>query len=220
VRAFSRSLFVGRVQSTADVLYLDLWSGDAAAVGHYGIATLLLNGLALAPSAVAAAAFPYLAGRSENVRDVVALGWFILRRVLMLMVPLCVATFFVAPALVAWTFGPAYMEAVPLFRILIPAAVLGCGTLLAGSILFAIEQAGLALAVNAVTAITGLALNYVLIPRAGAAGSAWAMDLNRVVELAMYGVVLGWVYRQTYSKGRRTIMADLEPHQKRSQVDG
>jgi len=204
------ALLVWRIQVTADVLYLDWWLRDATQIGYYGVATLMMNGLVLVPAAVSAAAFPYLSERSSDLHATLSLLGAILKKVMVLMLGLCVVASVVAPPLMVWVLGAKYASVGTLFRILVPAAFLGSIVTIVGNFLLAIERAHFTLIINVVAALSSLALNYVLIPVYGAIGSAWAMVINLAIQTALYAGIVIYLRRPRARLQRRTIMHELE----------
>jgi O-antigen/teichoic acid export membrane protein len=152
-----------------------LQMAGAEAVGHYGVAVTLSEGWYFVPVTICTTLFPALvrarAAGPVQYRDR-------LQRLYDLMVWLGLAvalplTFLSGP-LIGWLYGPAYAPAGEVLAIHIWAGLLVSLGLASGRWLIAEGFVRFAFYRSVLGAIVNVALNLVLIPRAGVVGAAWA----------------------------------------------
>lgn len=178
----------------SDVLCLDRFVLDPAAIALYTVPYFLVEGLLLAPQAMCKTFFPYTAEVSHTPR----LLWRHMRRMmgrtLGLAALICVGAWALAP-LVPWLFGPSYGPSVLYFRLL----MLGFAAQAPAMVLrLAILAAGMARPFCLAALAAGLlnvGLNVLFIGRFGwgVEGAVWATVLTHVfTALVSLGILAAY----------------------------
>jgi O-antigen/teichoic acid export membrane protein len=191
-----------------DAVILRLAAGDAA-LGAYSAAYKIFEGAMLVPAIVLAAAFPPLArAHGDRARQ---RSWERLVVAVLLVLGLGVGAvcYFGRTLIIARVFRAGFADAVPSLRVLalgLPLLFLNYGLT---HFLIARDLGRKNLVFSAAMLVLNVALNLVLIPRAGGPGAAWATVLT---ELALTGCCLwtlrsapeGAAHRPTAPAGART----------------
>lgn len=158
-----------------DVFLIDAWRGTVS-VGLYSAAFRLVDALRLFPAAVLAVAFPALC-RATGQKALVQVAAVVTS----LGVALAAAGWLVADALLPALYGPAYVDAVPSFRILLVGFPLMSLNYALTHQLIAwnkhLAYAGLCLA----ALVFNLAVNVRLIPALSIQGAAWTTVATEVL---------------------------------------
>jgi PST family polysaccharide transporter len=163
----------------ADIFLLERWAG-LDAVAHYSAVFRLVDAMRLMPAAVLTVLLPRLFGaRDPLFARRLALGMTAFAVVVTLI------AWPMAPWLVSLTYGPAYVEAAPVLRILLLSFPLLTLNYSLTHQLIGWNQAR-AYAISCVAALmANLALNAWLIPKAAGVGAAWATLGTEVVVTVM-----------------------------------
>ncbi|GAB4245959.1 MAG: hypothetical protein Kow00109_22030 [Acidobacteriota bacterium] len=160
--------------------------------GIYSAALRFPQAFSNLPIGIFSAVFPSLAARPSGTLAFQRLFRRTLFTMLLVALPATAAFYLTAPWLVRWIYGPEFLEAVPVLRILAWIVLPLFAGMTFSQVLLSRKElvsrlpwlAALALAVN-------LALGYVLIPRYLAPGAAWALLLTEVV-LALAYAAAAW----------------------------
>jgi len=171
-----------------DVILLKAFVSDAE-IGYYSSAYKILEGLTIFPSILLVAIFPALSRRSvqdePRARGLLGQAFFLLA-------PAALLIWFVAsrwsPLLIEIVYGSAYAPASPLLNILALALLaLFPGYLFTKSLL-AYDRNALYAGITVAAALLNIGLNLYLIPRLGAAGSAWATVVTESLVTLSCGI--------------------------------
>lgn len=157
-----------------DVLILASFVSETR-VGHYATAYRVLELLMLLPGMIASAAFPLMARSAKG--DLAAYRRYSgesLQYSLALIFPVIIGTFFWATPLIGMLFGSAFTPAGISLRVLVWGLVFQCINNTVGRGIIAGEGERHLLPLSLVALGSNLALNFVLIPRLGELGAAWA----------------------------------------------
>lgn len=169
-------------------------SAGNAAVGQYSMATTLAEKLWLVDNSIAQATMPEVVGRdADAARDLVAAAT---RTIVLLSLTFSGALYVVAPSVIGFLYGTAYLPAVLPLRILLPGVVFYASSRLLGQ--YYTGQLGrpeVGSVVSVVMAAIGIAAYLVLIPRYGAEGAALGSSitygLTFVVNLVLFARITG-----------------------------
>lgn len=189
------SLGVAKIVTTADVLYLDHILKDAQQVGCYGVASLTANALMLLPGAIGATALPYISERSLEFEKAYSLGWVVVKKTALLMLPLIMVIFLFSPILMTGVLGDKYATAGILLQILVPGIFAGALLTIAGTFLLSIGRTDLTFYGNLVGLGFNIGLNLILIPKFGAIGAAWTATATYVLRLLIYFSIIKYFGR-------------------------
>lgn len=185
---------VGSVLSgSATILILNHFRSPAE-TAYLQLAGQMLTGLSIIPAAVSSVAYTRIA------RDGADGAWPAHKRLLgqslALMCVLCVAAYFLAPIAVRLIAGPEFLPAVPVFRLLLPTAILS--TIAVGSV-----SQWVARGLFSWLAIYGMVLGvitaagmYLLVPRYGMYGAVWVSLGTTALALVLNAVVVVWIDRR------------------------
>jgi antigen flippase len=151
-------------------------------VGYYSVATQVADVLAVLPQSAALVLFPNLVrdglgGFGRMIRNMTAVG--------ALLATGCVAVAFLADPMIRIAFGPQFLPAGPVLRLLLPGVLFAGMTAIASQYLSAIgfPRAQVAIWFGGF----GLAtiLSWLLIPRFGAGGAALALSITKLMVLVL-----------------------------------
>lgn len=160
-------------------------------IGWYNAAYILLLNLQILPQSVSTALYPALARQWQTSKaDFNRSLTEALQTNLLIGVALSVATLNVAPLAVGLLFGADFSPAARLLAILAPVIALASLSSVAGSALGATTKQRSIVLVTAAGAGVNIAINLVLIPYWGAAGSALSTMLTEAMILGCYLVLL------------------------------
>lgn len=173
--------------ASADLLLLGAWRGSEAA-GTYSAAYRVVDAAFVVSSSLSAAFLPRVAAASRegDLGATLATFW---RFVALVAVPLAAFGPLLAPQVVELLFGPAYAGAAAPLRLLLVATAFDFASV---ALVFSLAMIGrdrAFLAVLGAAFAFNLALNALLIPRAGATGAAAAMAVSQGA-MCLAGAVL------------------------------
>lgn len=179
------------VYGKLDILILSLFV-DTAVVGIYNAAWLVIQAISVLAVGYSAAIYPilsrYYAERIVLFRRSV---WLFLRTGLLGSTVVAIAVFIFAPIIIAIPFrDPAYVDSVPILRILSPfIVVFTCNAIMANS-LFASNKQRLSVIVSVTKLVVGLVLYWVLVQQFGIVGAAVSTVLAGLVGTSLNGYFL------------------------------
>jgi len=184
---------------TMDTLCLSAILSDPFLVGQYGVAVTLAMGLMLIPEAISQTFFPYLSEQCRNPRLLKVYFHKLLRLIGVIMLSVCAAVFFFAPALIRAIFGPEYAPASGVLRVLLPGIFCYSLQKVPGILLFARGRTDLNFYIMLIGGILNIVLNIVLIRQYGLIGAAYATSvtfaLRLVISILLY-------FQQLHHKAR------------------
>jgi O-antigen/teichoic acid export membrane protein len=163
---------------------------DARAVGIYNAASKPLQMVSVLPELMAASVFPTFARRAAQGDFLTPLSKS-LRAVMLAALPLTFGGIILGRSIIAVLYGSPYQESALVFQILLVLIPLQFSATIAAYAIFARDRHFEMLRYIAVGTIANLALNWVLIPPYGAAGSAVAMLLSRGMAFVGVFTLLG-----------------------------
>jgi O-antigen/teichoic acid export membrane protein len=180
---------------------------DAASVGQYSTANLVLSVFSAPAFAVVVGAFPTIAERSlhdpQRVLPLLGRAGLLIGAITVAGAGVC---WVVAPPVIPLFFGSDFQASVPLVRILalalLPAGLARLGVYA----LVAMDRTRLAWLVTAASLVVATAADFVAIPRLGAAGAAWVTVGGESLMLLLAAVALILSVR-----GRREAQPAAEP---------
>ena len=172
-----------------------------AGVGLYSIAQAATDRIYLIPDALGTALFPRIAqdpkGNSVRITPTV------FRIVLFVGTVLAVILALVADWLVLFLFGEGFSGSVPVLRLLLVAVVLSGGWRILSNDLNGQGYSYLSAIVNITSTIFGLGIAWLILPKIGINGAAWAAVAAAGVSL------LGGLFSLGYISGTRTVVTNL-----------
>jgi PST family polysaccharide transporter len=157
---------------------------DEKTLGIYSVAVRLTELWYFVPTSIALSVFPALVHSHENDEDEVyrkrmQLFYDVMAGIAyMIVIPLAL----LAPLLVKMLFGPAYAEAVSIVRIFAWALLFVFLGVARGRWLIAEDMVRFSMLVTVLGALTNIAVNFMLIPRFGGLGAAWAVVISQAVS--------------------------------------
>lgn len=178
------SAIVSSIYLRFGFLLLRSWDTEET-TGLYYVAFRAYDYALFIPSAFITVAFPvlvgHLAGDQKRARAGLQRSFDFL---LLMGVPLAVGVGVLAPQVVRFLSGPAYVAAQGPLRLLYVAAIFSYLTSLFAYVLVALDRQKDALAVNTVVLAANVALCLWAIPRWGMLGAAWCMLATEVLSFA------------------------------------
>lgn len=142
-------------------------------LGQYRTATTLLNGFQAFAAMIPALLYPrMIEWHRQSAAHLWSQQWRIVRLASLLFVPGALAAFYFAPHVYRLLYGPAFISAAYPFAILVVSRMLMVLNGIFAWGLWAQHRDRLVLLITLATALISLALNFMLIPRAGLLGAA------------------------------------------------
>jgi O-antigen/teichoic acid export membrane protein len=184
-------LVLSVVYFRVDVLLLERWT-TLEAVAQYSAVFRIVDGMRLLPAAVIAVTLPRILGTRDSVfAGRLSIGLLVSGGAVAAMVLL------LASPIVLVAYGPQYVAAVPIFRVLLLSTpLLAVNLALTHQLIGWHRQAAYAWTC-ASALVVNLSLNAWLIPSAGGIGAAWA---TLGTELAVTAGCLAGLYRAQTSR--------------------
>jgi len=172
--------------------------GQIAQTGWYNASLKVIN-IALVPAGIVSMVFyPVLSKFSQGAKDQFQKVWDSqMAIIIFLVLPIVVGGFVLAPKIIDFVYGDAYLPAVLAFQILIFMAGIGFLNVPLGQILIVADQQKKVFWVSFMGAIVNIVLNMVLIPKFSLYGAALATVFT---YLAMFLLYFGFTFRFTSIK--------------------
>ena len=164
------------VMQSADIIAIERFGGDMKQVAIYGLAALFGKSVMFLPGAVGRVFFKDIA--EAKTRDKTIGG---IKNLFLIIILLCAviatALFFVVPVFIDLLYGAKYKNSIPVLRIMCFGIVFS-GIWMALSVVnVALKQPKAAVAISTVGVIICLLSMFILVPRYGAVGAAWGMNI-------------------------------------------
>jgi len=190
------------VYSSIDAVMLSSMKGDAA-VGWYRAAYGIMVALGFLPSAFSSAIFPIMSGFYVSSQDALRLSYErFLKYMLVLVVPIGVATTLLANRIILLIFGDGYIPSIVALQILVWVFVLASISSPFVQVLQATNNQRKGMKVAAICMAANIALNLLLIPRYSYAGAGVAAVATHSISLA----ICSWYCKKLgYSVSRKLI---------------
>ncbi len=168
---------------------IDGYLVSSGRLAQYAAAVKVLNIVVSLPALVLGAALPAMSTQSRDESGMSMLAARLWHWMTVTVIPLTVGLFVFAPLVIRVLFGSAYMEAVPLLRILLGSAGVAILSAVLGNVLVARRRAGAMLAQNSVALVGNVLGNVLLVPHVGVIASAW-LTLGTEVFVCSMSVLL------------------------------
>ena len=186
------------IYSRLDVLFLSVWCDDRA-IGYYSAAYRLTEALRLLTGAVLTSLYPMMveaAGRAKDVFVSVLTGG--LKPLLIILMPACIVTTFLAGPLIELFFTSRYAPAGDALAILIWAELCLVVTSVLSYALIAMNRQKIVVGINGVMLLVNVVMNIQLIPQWAYIGSSIARVVTEGIGVIGYGLVIyrlvGWTF--------------------------
>lgn len=162
---------------------------DDQEVGLFGAAWRLIETLGFVPAVFVIAVFPTLAASYARHEERFARGFAkTLQFLLVLGLPLAVGTALLAPKIIRFFYGPAFLPAAPALAVLIWSTVFSFLNFLFAYLLVSVNRQRVSSAIATAALGLGVGLHLLLVPRWGYLGSSWAV----VVTEAAFSI-MAWI---------------------------
>ncbi len=191
-------LVLDKIATTADTLYLSYYMRDSAAVGQYGIATILVTVGGLVPAAASQAALPRVAERYGTPSVAIRYLFSVLVPVAIFAAVVGAGIALFGRPLLVHLVGTSYAVAGSLLPVLAPTLLFNSMGSMLSAYLMGMDRAGASLGNTAVGVLTNVALNAVLIPRYQIWGVATAALLTSFVRCAGASALVAWPLRRRH----------------------
>jgi O-antigen/teichoic acid export membrane protein len=160
---------------------------DSVHVGWYSAGYKIYEGLTMFPYLVAAVLLPRLSRLYVDDPDQYAsLTLRIMRYLLLVSLPLLFCIGVLAPQVIGLFYGPTYIAAVPMLRILLGAAVMMFMSTILGTALVSADREKVVLKVTCASLVVMAASNLILVHRMGAIGAAYSVLVSEFFTLGVY----------------------------------
>ncbi len=171
---FALIALTGTIMTNTDIYMLGIWK-DPNEIGWYAAAGRLYQFVLIIPAMIATAVFPLVSRLAQKDNEKFS---FILEKgislVMMAGIPIAFGGIILAPEIILLIFGDTYIQAVPIMRILFINLLVSFPYILLSNAIFTFnKQRSLIIAFGA-GVIANIVLNFFLIEKFGAAGSAAA----------------------------------------------
>lgn len=184
------AMLAGRI----DVLLLSLWRSEAE-IGLYSAAYRLTEALRIFPTAALMSLFPLVSGVSrEHPEPAGSLLQTGLKLPLIIVIPACIMTTFIANAVIELFYTAAYIPAGRSLSVLVWAEAPAVFTLLLSQTLIALDRRYEVVGMSFLQLAVNVALNLFLIPQSGYIGAAVATVFTELAGWIGYSFI---IYRVT-----------------------
>jgi len=171
---FAVMALVGSIMGNTDIFMLGIWKAPED-IGLYAAAQRFFQFIIIVPSMIASASFPLMArlANKDNEKFKVVLEKTL--EVFMLIgIPITFGGLILANQIIPLVFGQAYLEAIPVFQILMIMLLVSFPLILLINSIFVYNQQKKLVAANIFGVIMNVILNFFLIPKFGITGAAVA----------------------------------------------
>lgn len=174
------------VWSRVELFFLER-SWGAGAVGIFSVALMLTNLATQAPVMLTTAVLPFLSERSgrgerDQLHSACAMGT---RLLALLVFPCCLGMAAVMPALLPLIYGEAFRPAVPAAVVLVCAAAVSATTVVATSLVHAVERVDFIFLSALAGAVFAVLAGFALVPAFGVMGAAAARASIQLMLVAL-----------------------------------
>jgi O-antigen/teichoic acid export membrane protein len=189
-----RALPLGAASVLASLYFtIDLtllgWLVRPEKVALYAVAVRILTLVVTVPGFVMAAGIPGLSRQAHDRDHLTAFAATLTSWIAMTALPLCLFIGVFAHPLINLLFGPSYLAAVPVMRVLMLAGVLSLGSNVTGIILMTKGIVGPQIFFNSISLVINVVGNILLVPHYGIMASAWLTAICEAIVLS-YGLVV------------------------------
>jgi O-antigen/teichoic acid export membrane protein len=164
------------------------WLVLPRALGRYAVAVRLLNLVVMIPGFVMLAGIPGLTRAADRRADLSRFAATLAKWIALTALPIGVAIAVFARPAVLDLFGPSYLGAVPLVRILMLAALLAFSSNVTGIVMVSLGIIRPQIIFNTISLIVNVIGNILLVPRYGVVASAWLTVVSEGIVVS-YGLV-------------------------------
>ncbi len=153
-----------------------------SAVATFGVAMRAPGHLVAIANRGIGVTLPYLSRQHarEQHDDLRTLFTSTMAVALAILVPVCIAGIFFAPAIIQIIGGEQYSTAVPVLRMLLIGTMVQAFSLPSYQVLYARGEIGVAARIGVAEAVASILLTFLLVPRMGALGAATAITVTHV----------------------------------------
>ncbi|KKQ28954.1 MAG: Membrane protein involved in the export of O-antigen and teichoic acid [Candidatus Nomurabacteria bacterium GW2011_GWA1_37_20] len=165
---------VGSVMGNTDIFMLGIWKAPED-IGLYAAAQRFFQFIIIIPSMIASASFPLMArlANKDNEKFKITLEK-ILAIFMLIGIPTTFGGLILANQIIPFVFGQAYLEAIPVFQILMIMLLVSFPLILLINSIFVYNQQKKLVVVNVFGVVVNVILNFFLIPKFGITGAAVA----------------------------------------------
>jgi O-antigen/teichoic acid export membrane protein len=174
-RVFALENWLANLTANTGALVLSVFHGEAA-VGLYAAASKITSFGSPLVASFTSAMFPYMSRLyGESSLAFRRLGEESVKHMLAVALPGIVIVAIFADQVIGALYGAAYVEAVPVLRVVIWVFIFNFLNPFVSHLLFARGEQATSLHVGAITTVASLVLSFLLVPVWGALGAAWAL---------------------------------------------
>jgi O-antigen/teichoic acid export membrane protein len=207
---FTLVTLIGVLMGNIDVYLLGIWK-NATEIGLYAAMQRIPQFILILPSMIAVATFPLISRLAENdqERSRIALEKT-LSLIMLLGIPVTFGILILGSNIVYLVFGPAYINAVPILRILILSMLSSFPMVALSNAVFAHNEQRVLVPAYATGILTNILLNLIFIPQWGAQGAALAAGISTIIITTII-----WYkkkktsYFEVFSKLKKALAASM-----------
>jgi O-antigen/teichoic acid export membrane protein len=178
---FALAAIFARGYSYLDTVILSKLAGDKA-VGWYSIPRKIANAFQFFPMALVASLYPKFSEHYKNSKEELT-GLFekSIKYMLLLAVPISVGIYIIAPEIINTFYTKEYLKSVLPLRILVLSIIFSFVAMPIGSFLNACDRQKTQTTIVGIVLVVNIVLNFLLIPKLGVEGAAWAALVGNFV---------------------------------------
>jgi O-antigen/teichoic acid export membrane protein len=185
-RVFALENWLANLTANAGAIVLSVFRGEAA-VGLYAAASKITSFGSPLVASFTSAMFPYMSRLNGESRPAFRrLGEESVRHMLALALPGIVIVAIFADRVIGILYGAAYVDAVPVLRVVIWVFMFNFLNPFVSHILFARGEQATSLKVGAITAVVSLVLSLAFVPTWGPIGAAWALFATTALACCLF----------------------------------
>ncbi len=201
---------IGTIMANTDIYMLGIWK-NANEIGLYSSVQRIQQFIMIIPSMIGTASFPIISRLAHNdLEKFKSMFEKIMTTMFIICIPIVLGGLFLSDQIVLLVFGSEYVNAIPIFRVLIIMLIPAFTLILLSNGIFAFNKQKKVTAVYIIGMILNVFFNIILIPPLGATGSAIATLLSSV-----FITVLHWkhmkniIYFKIGNKLNKILLASI-----------
>lgn len=207
---FAIVTLIGSIMANTDVFMLGIWK-NSTEIGLYASAQKVQQFILIIPAMITTAVFPLASRLAE--KDAEKFGVVLGKTIslsLLLGIPIVFGGLMLAEQIVPFLFGPGYAAAVPILQILLMIILVSFPLILLSNAIFAYNKQKYVALAYSIGVIVNIALNTLLIPEFGAAGSALATLVSTtIITLVVWKKMKAVNYFEVIPRLTKIIISSL-----------
>lgn len=165
---------MGSILANTDIFMLGLWKTPED-IGMYAAVQRFYQFIAVMPAMIITATLPLMSRLAINDSNKFKIAVEkVLTIFMVLSIPIVLGGLVLAKEIILLTFGSGYLQAVPVFRIVLVMSLAAFSSILFVNTIFVHNKQKMLVLINIIGAVVNVLLNFILIPKLGITGAAFS----------------------------------------------